>query len=719
MPTRVSGTLRVLTALGLLTASAAVGFEHRSPWLIPLWGVSFTALYAQGRSRAWHATWKKFGARGLLSAAAVAYPIQTFLVAVLYFTGYGLSALGGASDGPAAFAYADVGYVLATSLVVFLVGVGIGRLEGKMDPQEALEFRGIYARDKNTTPETGTSNEEPELALEAEPPTFESFWSGRHFSIHDYSGTALTRITEHDGSRPRRVPIGASDALIAETEQRLDIRIPETLRRLLRIRNGGQLPTYYVPLKANPEPVYDDWTGAFANDYNDIRPLEQWVSLAANYEEYRNDDEPPATEWLPGCDRMVILTHRYDDTTLLDYREGSEPTVVLADLGNEPETRVRAVFDSFKTFFAALRAEREDEPDSSAPSGFLSSQGLDLNRPDAFWGWHAGAAQKRATADELETNAFSFPQALRALYQAADGGHVAFAFCPRPEDVEFSPIPGKRLLPHGQCVSLAELSDRLEFPADARSWRELWPEPERLLVLSACFDSALLLDFRGAEGPAVLWIEDLGAPAGTHLRWTSFDVFIEELRQPARSYWGGASPLGDPTLSSLRSRPDTFFESSVPGADAAVLEASKTQLRLELPTALREAYARHDGGRVVFNYLPPQIINPHGYRNFAPQESEWERVFNGPLPPLAQLQTLKMLFEANGGGSAMEKMHEILVLEGTPGERMVVLDYRDSFRTKGGDGSALVVFEGNREHRRYERAALVFASLRAKRDALL
>ncbi|MEM6559445.1 MAG: hypothetical protein AAF605_06640 [Myxococcota bacterium] len=293
------------------------------------------------------------------------------------------------------------------------------------------------------------------------------------------------------------------------------------------------------------------------------------MSLAANHEEYRNDDESPATEWLPGCDRMVILTHRYDDATLLDYRDGPEPKVVLADLGNEPETRIRATFDSFDAFFMALRAEREDEPDSKAPSDLLSSQGLDLNRPDAFWGWHAGAAQRRATVNELDTGAFELPEALRAFYQAADGGHVAFAFCPHPEDAEFSPIPGKRLLPYGQCVSLAELSDRLEFSANARAWRELWPEPERLLVLSARFDSALLL------------------------------------------------------------------------------------------------------------------------------------------------------FEANGGGSAMEKMHEILVLEGTPGGRMVVLDYRDAFRTKGGDGSALVIFEGNREHRRYERAALVFANLRAKRDALL
>ncbi|MEM6733061.1 MAG: SMI1/KNR4 family protein, partial [Myxococcota bacterium] len=349
---------------------------------------------------------------------------------------------------------------------------------------------------------------------------------------------------------------------------------------------------------------------------------------------------------------------------------------------------------------------------------FLSNDRLDLtHHPDAFWGWHPAAAESCATAKGFDACGFDLPESLRTLYRCADGGPVAFSFVPQRDDPEFTPIPSKRLLASTQFVTLAELSDRLEFSRSAVQWRRLWPNADRLLVLSAHFESALMLDYRDADAPTVLWVENLDRPSGTTLRWSSFDALLDELRHPARSRWGISSPLGDITLSALRSRPDTLLDTTRPGVDEARRQAAEERLALRLPTVLRDAYVQHDGGRVVFNYLPPQIVNPHGYRNFAPQQPEWEPLFAGALRELAEIQTLGALIDEKRHPvfHAMEKNHEMLVLEGAPGERMVVLDYRDAYRTKSPDSAFVVVFDGDSEVRRYENARSVFANLRAKR----
>ena len=84
---------------------------------------------------------------------------------------------------------------------------------------------------------------------------------------------ALARWSEGAGVTVERVPVAASEAMIRETEERLGITLPQTLRNLYLRRDDGALPTYWVPAIADPGTDFDDRIDAFAHDYDDLRPL--------------------------------------------------------------------------------------------------------------------------------------------------------------------------------------------------------------------------------------------------------------------------------------------------------------------------------------------------------------------------------------------------------------------------------------------------------------
>jgi len=463
-----------------------------------------------------------------------------------------------------------------------------------------------------------------DFAIDPTPVTVENFWSGRHYSVGNYSRTALLGVTQHDGSKPAKAPAGASEEKIAAAEARLGVRLPETLRRLYKLCDGGSAQHYMIAMTPDPAPIFDDYQTAFP--YDDIVPLADLESVSDNYTAYKSEEDPPAAEWLAGCQRMIILSYR-EETLLLDYRDGEAPKVVIADLTKAPEAHEIATFENFDTFFAALRRMEEPQLRTGAtlPRSDISAVSV---RPEQFWAWSAQAATRAATAQEIiaqEHNlGLKLPEALQNLYRTADGGAVAFTRLSQMA-LDDQPFPNDGLLAAGKLVTLKTLSGRIDFMDGAQPWTQIHEKSDHLLVLGASYDTALMLDYSELEAneePAVLWLQTLDDPASNHVRYNSFTEFLGALRLSEHP-----SFIGDTSLSPLAPTPETFLISSRGPASAVALEETKDRLGLALPGFLADVYAHHDGGRVIFNHLPPQIRNPYGDLNAYPKSTDWAHVF--------------------------------------------------------------------------------------------
>lgn len=98
----------------------------------------------------------------------------------------------------------------------------------------------------------GHTGGDGDLALSEVPVTVPTFFRGRHFSVSDHMEKALAGPVPQDGEKIARAPVAATDAMIAETESRLGVTLPDTLRSLYRLSDGGSLPSYWVPATADP-----------------------------------------------------------------------------------------------------------------------------------------------------------------------------------------------------------------------------------------------------------------------------------------------------------------------------------------------------------------------------------------------------------------------------------------------------------------------------------
>ena len=345
--------------------------------------------------------------------------------------------------------------------------------------------------------------ETPELVIDPTPLILDTFFKGPGYWWDNAARQALENLR----TPVVKQPLVAREDMIAAAEERLGVRLPETLRALYRIMNGGYVGWLYVPLKADPKPVYDDWRGAFSIDYSSLAPLERLRTVAEHYADFTDDpDEIPAD-----ADRLIVLQARYGDMTLLDYSRGPQPRVLIGDYDRVDEDPVDIAFENFDTFFAALRRDRPD--DDRAPR-----QGA---APDAvpFWGvaaphaFHANAIRREdgsepklvaddALVAETQTRlGVTLPASLVTSWREKNGGGVSSRFL---DDVEIIHFP----LPLEYFVSLADLSDRIVFPPGEVPWKERYSGTDRLIVIEADRRRAVLLDYRDRPDG------DPGGPAG-------------------------------------------------------------------------------------------------------------------------------------------------------------------------------------------------------------
>lgn len=361
----------------------------------------------------------------------------------------------------------------------------------------------------------------PDLVIDPDPITAETLFSGPARSKTTREALAFR------GDRVEKAPCAAEEAVIVAAETRLGVRLPETLRRIYAMRNGGYVGHLVAARVATPRPMFDDWRGAFAPDYSSLRAVQRLETVASSYEDV--DIEP---EDVPAdAARLVILQARYGDMTLLDYTTSDrDPAVLLVDYdsGDDP---VDMRFADFDTFLRALRRDRWRE-DHVYPPGRPLGETPEGTWPKLFWDaeashvyrniaeWHKGDQLPARRADEAllamteQRLRVRLPAALRALLAAQNGGGAAARWlgtgATRRRVIE-------QVAPVEFWVNFAELSGRVVFPPAERPWADGIDAADQLVVIDAVDDEALLLDYRREGQPDLVVAHGLAAAQGVRL----------------------------------------------------------------------------------------------------------------------------------------------------------------------------------------------------------
>ena len=542
MTPRLALGLRLAAALAVVGTMVAVGWVQRSPWVVLLATPVFTVLYALGKWNAWKLAWRNGGGPQIALSVLVTLPIQAVVAGVCYVLGVGLGRLVAGNRALAPLTAADT----ITMALLLAVGTAISIVVIRLESAAPAAASVASAPEGLLTDDA--VNVEPEIELDIDPRqlTLDTFF----VSPEHWRTNAAREALESRSGPVQKPPSAADDDMIAAAETRLGVHLPDTLRALYRVLNGGYVGWLYVPLVPNPGPVYDDWRGAFSIDYSSLASLDTLRTVAEHYSEFTHDPEDVPKN----AEHLIVLQARYGDMTLLDYSVGPQPRVLIVNYDKTPgEDPVDLAFDDFDQFFVALRGER-DRLHTETPKRDLGASMEEV--PDdqwagRFWGisdphaFYRNAIQRedgtepRLAADDALVAAtqdrlgLELPVNLVALWRERNGGGVAARFVRFTEgaavrDVEVMRFP----IPLEYVVTLAVLSDRIGFAPNEIPWRRQHPGSDRLVVLEADHDRAFLLDHRDRldDDPAVLVVDDLNRPLAEALRFERFDDLLTQLR---------------------------------------------------------------------------------------------------------------------------------------------------------------------------------------------
>lgn len=549
MKSNITGTLRVVAALTVVMSLIAAGYLGRSPWIVVLATPALTLLYALGKFRQWQTAWRVGGVKSIALGMLTTLPIQLALGYVFYLIGLGLARL--VVPAPiAAFAPGDILGVGIMFLICLACSIAIINLEGDacVGPANRRGQSGQTTASAVAIEATSQGNyadKDLELDIDPTPLTQETFFKSAGYWRMDPAREAM----EGRGKRIVKPALAASDADISEAERRIGFQLPKGLRELYRVLDGGYVGELYVPLKAAPEPVYDEWRGAFSIDYSSLCPLKKLRTVREYYEDFTDDpDDMPAN-----ADKLLVLQARYGDMTLLDYSRPGEPRVSIVDFDRNGDL-TDVEFETFSDFFQALRRPKEEAPGRfnrelyrSKPLGTLPPE----SRATSFWGSNdhpfANMAKGRddgwmpkATADDVliaETESrigAKLPEALKALWRARNGGDVTYRYLDDGLDKEIQAF--EELVPLEYVETLAELSRRIDFPPEETPWHEMIAGADKLVVLNTKRDTLAVLDYRGDGDPSLMLVDDFGTTGVDSARtFEDIGVFIEKLRKFERS----------------------------------------------------------------------------------------------------------------------------------------------------------------------------------------
>lgn len=170
----------------------------------------------------------------------------------------------------------------------------------------------------------------------------------------------LNAVQRKDGSEPQLV---ADDALIAQTEARLGVRLPGALVALWRVKNGGGVSCRWVDIADGEGQPYSE-----ALRY--LMPMEYLATLAELSD--RIVFPPGEAPWKQRFDapqRLVVLEADHGRVVMLDYRgSGAEVPAVLVvdDLDRGPPREVLR-FERFDDLLPRLRPKSIGYEDVAKP----------------------------------------------------------------------------------------------------------------------------------------------------------------------------------------------------------------------------------------------------------------------------------------------------------------------------------------------------------------
>jgi SMI1 / KNR4 family (SUKH-1) len=337
---KLNTIVRIAAGAFLVAAALAAGLLARSPWIIVPLGLVFTMAMIVGRSVGWARALKTQSTARITAEALATFTVQLALVSTFYLMGRGVAALIGRAG--ARFESWDWTYVA----VVAAVGIGLGAVAVRRENDAHQDP--TFIENDATHRESENNAARAEIRLLPERVTPETLFAGIHYTH------GRTEAGVYDGT-PNEKSAG-SDERIATAEARLGITLPEGLRALYRLQNGGSVKNICAPKPGIAEPrLYDDIVHPFAG-YEDLYPLEMLRTVFDSTNDFADPDDPDQADQFPdGCKQLIILAQWYRVTLFLDYTEGTPPTVGFVDFDLEDWRAGVVRWNDFDTFFASLR----------------------------------------------------------------------------------------------------------------------------------------------------------------------------------------------------------------------------------------------------------------------------------------------------------------------------------------------------------------------------
>lgn len=336
IPVRVGFTI-LLLAVPFLAGLSGVSLW----WILPMAFV-FVMADVMGKWKLMFAG-KPLGDLGAFVIKALA--VQPIVVGIIYLLGRGIGSLTGA---PAWSPFAQgmsAGHIGVYALVMFIAGLILIWAERGKPDMEAIMKEQIDRALAGTV-----SAPEPGIEAEAVRVTPETLFDGHHYSNAEYD--------EENDERSLKDSAFVSEAEIVAKEAELGVRLPEALRALYLMQNGGSIRGVYAGDVTMP--LEDDVTPF--SGYEDMNPLGSLRSLHESINDYAYDDQ---LEMFPnGAKRMIVLAQWYRETLFLDYREGDVPRVgfydfdLSEDLQDDAWEEDAVFWPDFDAFFAQLYRQK-------------------------------------------------------------------------------------------------------------------------------------------------------------------------------------------------------------------------------------------------------------------------------------------------------------------------------------------------------------------------
>ncbi len=337
---KLNTIVRIAAGAFLVAAALGAGLLARSPWIIVPLGLVFTVAMILGRSAGWARALKTRSTARIAAEALASFTVQLALVSMFYLMGRGVAALFGREG--ASFESWDWMYVA----VVAAVGIGLGAVAVRRE--NGADHYPTFAENDATTTESENNTVRAEIRILPDRVTHQTLFAGIHYTH------GRTEAGVYDGT-PNEKSAG-SDEKIAAAEARLGVTLPEGLRALYRVQNGGAVKDICAPKPGIAEPrLYDHIIHPFAG-YEDLYPLEMLRTVFDSTTDFADPDDPDQADRFPeGCKQLVILAQWYRVTLFLDYTEGNPPTVGFVDFDIDDWRGAVVRWDDFDAFVASLR----------------------------------------------------------------------------------------------------------------------------------------------------------------------------------------------------------------------------------------------------------------------------------------------------------------------------------------------------------------------------